>query len=347
MKLYKRYVRRMLTWSVFICYLAFGCLCYEDGYHVDDGNVRMVLATNNSEAVAKPKNKVKLPDGAVNVKSCFTGRYVAYEANGKLDVVSMADGRSRSLDVNGLNYFCWLPDRTRLMYVEKFKNGQEGYMKIHSYDADRGEGAVLKDNNGKEVIIPISNNFYDLEDVCFSCGCNIMYMRVGRMGYKNVIYKIDGSGVPAKVCEMDNKAGKMISLFNEDKLLIENPVEKCIDVLGEGTSITNADTILGTDMNDDVYLANSDESGKFSNLFIGNFRSKPEAWKVLNLEEPVDEKNVHVSRSGEVMVNDSFQGRLNMVEEGEEMRYRGVVKDYFEGGTVNQVEETLVITNIK
>jgi hypothetical protein len=336
-----RRFKRILKWSIVPLVIELSILFYANNFYLT-GNLKLnILKENRQESkISFSGIKVPVPDDATMINASYDGKYVSYFTNGTLKVINTQDNSEEIIKFpNNIkaNYYQWLPDRDRLLIAEKNNVGIGNYYyTISYYDMREKERVELSDDSGKVVKISIPDSKYVVDSIALSTLTNATYIKVSKDGIKNRIYRIDAMSQIESFLNNNYKIGAIATLNRNDKFIYEDLTHKRVGIIGKNTSyisdIINP-YVLGIDSEDNLYIGSANGT-KVTTIFYKNMDNTVRKWETLKLPESVGESNIHITKEGQIYVDDSLRGVLTEVKSGKEIKYTGKFIDIVKGGVV-------------
>ena len=328
-----KWLKRIIVWIVVSLSLQCIGLFYLNNYYLatDSKLVTKKVVEDNSD---KLKNiDIKIPKNSDNVLASYDAKYLSYNEDNKLKIVNCRDGKVKSVDAEDgseINFSEWLPDRNRMLLVEKKSDDESSNLVLYSYDVLKEEKIKVKDLawGGTKPIV---------EDIQLSTLTGVTYVNVSNNGNKSKIYRIDRMGDITKINTIPNIVSNIALVRHEDKLVYEGLIYNKIYTAGsqEPISINGVDklTLIGTDDDDNVYVGEL-KNNLVSKIYYGKTTENTQQWKVFDLKNPVAKDNLFVSCSGKVYQNDALKGVLTEISSGTQTNYSGKLSQLYTKGLV-------------
>jgi len=248
-----------------------------------------------------------------NVDISYNGKYISYKENNVLNIKHMDNNERIQIpfkDGQQLAYYSWIPQRDRMLIIEKEVKGKEAVFSINYYDAVNKEKIRVKDISHEE------NPAY-INDVEISLLTGIIYVNIVHKGDRSSLYRID---ISENIFAIDTKEyfiDKLCLVASKDRLLYEDKLYDKIFYLdfpsneGKEIKIKGEDqlALLGCDEEGMVYIGGL-ENGKVKNIYYGRGDEELDSFKVINLDTFVEEKNVYVNNKGGIYLVDKLENTI-------------------------------------
>ena len=341
-----KWMKRISIWVAVSLVLQCLGLFYIDHYFLTNDS-KVVTKKVDEEKVDKVKNiDIVLPTGIEKVLVSYDAKYLSYYEDEKLNIVNCKDGTIKNIELDEgtkISFYEWLPDRNRMLLVEKKNNDQSSILTLSSYDVSKGEKVKVKD-------LTWSNAKSEVQDIQLSTLTGVTYVKVANMGAKAAIYRIDRMGSMTKVNTIPSFVSNIELIRHEDKLVYEGLVYNSIYVTGDDRALSIKDveklTLIGTDDDDNVYLGELTDK-LISKIYYGKTSQKTEEWKAISLQVPSEKKDLFVSASGKVYQNDSLRGVIKEINSGTQTSYQGKLLQLYTKGIVSLVNNKISFVSFK
>lgn len=319
--------KKIILWSVFAILLQASVLLYLDQIMFkNSSNFSIKEVEGNTETT---DYEAQIPENAENIQSSYNGQYISYLVDDKfylLDYKSkkpteiITDSEDRSI----LNAK-WLPDRNRIVIVEKIKNSNnKNVVNLINYDAKTGEEKQIKEicnyQNGMKV-----------DDIATTTNSGVSYVGISNSEKGNAtIYRIDINEDMKKVSTNVTSVGAMEICPLKDTLIYENNTkQKFYSYSNNKNTKLNFDAtkkyeILALDSNDKVYMGDLTEN-KVTKIIYGTIETSPSKWESKKLENPAEYTGIHVNDKNEVLVNNSEKSQITNLTTGNSVSYKGTL----------------------
>lgn len=341
-----KWMKRISIWIAVSLSLQFLGLFYVDHYFLaTDSKVVMKKVDENKSD--KLKNiDITVPANVENILVSYDAKYLSYYENEKLNIVNCKDGSTKNIDVEEgtkISFYKWLPDRNRILLVEKKSYDESSNLVLYYYDVSKGEKVKVKD-------LAWGDTKSEVEDIQLSTLTGVTYVKVSNKGERSSIYRIDRMGNMTKINTIPNFVSNIALVRHEDKLVYEGLVYNSIYVTShdEPLSIKGVEklTLIGADGDDNVYLGEIKDN-LISKVYYGKTSENTSDWKVLDLQTPSEKKDLFVSSTGKVYENDALRGVIKEVISGTQTSYEGKLLQLYTKGIVSLVNNKVAFVPFK
>ena len=327
-----KWKKRIGIWIVVSLSLQLLGLFYVNHYFLanDSKVVTKKFASDKSKIIKN--NDIIAPANAKDIVASYDAKYLSYFENEELKIVDCKDGKIKNMKTeNGtkISFSKWLPDRNRMLLVEKKGDVQASDLVLFSYDVVKNEKVKIKE-------LSMSGINYEVEDIQLSPLTGVTYIKV-LVGDKSSIYRIDRMGEMTKASTIPNSVGNIASVRHEDKLVYEGLVDNKIYATGgdQTLSVKGVEklTLIGTDFEDNMYLGEV-KNKLVSKIYYGKTSENTGQWKAFNLQIPTLKENLFVSSEGKVYQNDRQKSVIKEVNSGTQTSYKGKILQLYTKGFV-------------
>jgi len=345
-------IRKIAIWILLSFVAQLSLYFYLDKYRYVE---QTTFATKTVEVGKKNYKQidVEIPNEAKNINVSYDGRYVAYFQSGELKVIDSFTGNEKKQQVkdgNEIAYYRWLPDEERMFIAEKeIKKNQ---LTFYSYDVKKDDKNQIKKKN-IPVAITLPDKKSEVEDIELSTLTSVIYVKINHIGNRNSIYRIDINNDLTKVRTNGYKIGRIDTINRKDTLLYEdmfNQREAQIRLTNSNQTlkINNVKSIslLSVDLEDVVYLGEL-EGDKVKRIFSGQFGEPADTWKVTELQQPIDRKDLYITNEGKIYYNDNLRGVVIEIGNGKETAYKGKFHQMFNNGIATISDDKIMKFNFK
>jgi hypothetical protein len=341
-----KWMKRISIWIAVSLSLQCLGLFYIDHYFLANDS-KVVTKKVEEEKIEKVKKvDIELPAGGEKILVSYDAKYLSYYENETLNIVNCKDASVKNIEVDEgtkISFYEWLPDRNRMLLVEKKDNDESSKLTLYSYDVSKGEKVKVKD-------LSWGDTKSEVQDIQLSTLTGVTYVKVANRGDKGGIYRIDRMGDMNKVDTVPSFVSNIALVRHEDKLVYEGLVYNSIYVTGkdEALSIEGAErlTLIGTDDEDNVYVGELKD--KFiSKIYYGKTSQKTSEWKEINLQVPSEKKDLFVSPLGKLYQNDLLRGIIKDVNSGTQTSYQGKLLQLYTKGIVSLVNNKVSFVSFK
>ncbi|MGE5628882.1 MAG: hypothetical protein ACM3X7_12385 [Solirubrobacterales bacterium] len=343
--------KRLIILTLIPILLELAGFLFIDQFYLND---ETVFNTKKVDAANKKLNNinVELPNGASNIGVSYNGNYISYTEDGKVTVVDTSNNKKKQIEIDrGCTFsICkWLPDRDIMLVSYKYIDSQrKGFIKFKSYNAKKDESTALSNEKSKELSIPLNDSNSDVQNITLSTATNVTYVQVGLKGTISKIYRINVMAQMEATKYVSCTLGNISVVNKEDKLVYEDRTNNRIRVVGMINPIATGENathyLLGTDEDDMIYIGNG-EDNKISKIFTTSITGAKSQLKTYNLSNAADIKDIYVSRSGKIYINDSTKSKLTEVISGKEVDYKGIFIKIFDNGIISNNNGKIISTH--
>ena len=341
-----KWMKRISIWIVVSLSLQFSGLFYIDHYFLaTDSKVTMKKVDENKSE--KVKNiDITVPANVENILVSYDAKYLSYYENEQLKVINSKDGSIKSIEVEEgtkISFYEWLPDRNRMLLVEKKSYDESSNLVLYYYDVSKNEKVKVKD-------LAWADTKSEVEDIQLSTLTGVTYVKVSSKGQRSSIYRIDRMGSMTKTNTIPNFVSNIALVRHEDKLIYEGLVYNAIYATNRDEPITIKDveklTLIGTDDDDNVYLGELKDN-LISKVYYGKTSENTEEWKIVDLQMPSERNNLFVSSTGKIYQNDALRGVIKEINSGTQTSYEGNLLQLYTKGIVSLVNNKISFVSFK
>jgi len=318
--------------------------------------VEQTAFATKSIQVGKKTDKqidVSIPETAKNINVSFDGRYVAYFQGGELRVIDSFTGATKKQalkDGNEIEYYKWLPDEARMFIAEK--DVKRNQLNFFSYDVKKDDkNQIMKRNEPVNISLPDKKSY--VEDIEIGTLTNVIYVKLNHSGKRNSIYRIDINNDLSKIRSNSYMIGNSAAINRDDILLYEdksNAKQTQIRLTDSSKTLKRNEAknlcLLSVDQEDIVYLGEL-EDNKVKRIYSGTLEENIDKWKIVELKESVDKKDIYITNEGKIYYNDNLRGVVIEISTGKETFYSGKFHQMFNGGIASISNGKLLKYNFK
>ncbi|MGH4140650.1 hypothetical protein [Clostridium sp.] len=341
-----KWKKRIFIWIVVSLSLQCLVLFYVDHYFLAPDS-KVASKKVEPEETEKIKNiDITVPANAENILVSYDAKYLSYYEEGKLKVVNCKDGTIKDISVDegcAISFSKWLPDRNRMLLVEKNSYDDSSNLVLYHYDMSKDEKVKIKD-------LAWANTNSEVKDIQSATLTGVNYVKVSSEGERSSIYRIDRMGTMTKTDTIPSFINRISVLRHEDKLIYEGSVYNKIYATNRENSITvegvDKLTLIGDDDDDNVYLGELKDK-LISKIYYGKISDDTADWKVIELKDPTESKDLYVTSEGKVYQNDSLKGIVKEISSGAETSYEGKLVQLYAKGVVSLVNNKIYFLPFK
>ena len=331
-----KWKKRISIWIVFSLSMQCLVLFYIDHYFLATDS-KVVTKKVVEEKSEKSKNvDITLPANVENILASYDAKYLCYYENEELKIANSKDGKTKNIeaeDGSKISFYKWLPDRNRMLLVEKKSDDESGNLVLYSYDVAKGEKAKVKD-------LAWTDTNAEVEDIQLSILTGFIYVKVSSSGEGSSIYRIERMKDMTKIKTIPKSVSNMALARHEDDLVYEGLVyNKMYSTSLDGPiNIKGVEklTLIGADDDDNVYLGELKDN-LVCKIYYGKTSESTENWKVINLQKPSKKNDLFVTSLGKVYQNDAMKGVIKDISSGTETSYKGELLQLYTKGIVSLV----------
>jgi len=341
-----KWLKRISIWIVVSLTLQCLGLFYIDHYFLATDSKVVTKKVVEDKSVQEKNIDINIPTNAKYISVSYDAKYLSYYEDEQLKIVNCKDGKIENIEAEDGTKICfaeWLPDRNRMLLVEKKSDDNSSNLILYSYDVKKGE--KLK---SKELAWGGTNAL--VEDIQLSTLTGVTYVKVSNDGAGSSIYRIDRNADMSKINTIPKFVSNIALVRHEDKLVYEGTVYNKIYVTNsqESIKIDGVDklTLIGTDSEDNVYVGQLKDN-LVSKVYYGKTSQDSNQWKVINLQTPASKENLFISSDNKVYQNDELKGVLKDINSGSQTSYKGKLLQLYTKGVVSLVNNKISFVPFK
>lgn len=335
-----KWIKRLSIWIIISITLQCLGLFYLDHYFLATDS-EVVTKKVDEEKVKEVKNvDITIPAGAENILVSYDAKYLSYYEDEGLNIINAKDGSVKKLEVeegSKISFYEWLPDRNRMLLVEKKSYDESSSLVLYYYDVGKNDKVKIKD-------LAWSDTKAEVQEIQVSTLTGVTYVKVTSINERSSIYRIDRMGSMTKVNTIPNFVSNIELIRHEDKLVYEGTVYNSIYITdrNEPLTIEGAErlTLIGSDDDDNVYLGQLNDD-LIEKIYYGKTSEKTEEWKSLNLQTSSKKEDLFVLSTGKIYQNDSLRGVIKEINSGTETSYQGKLLQLYTKGIVSLVNNKI------
>ncbi len=317
-------ILRVYKWIIFSLIFQILFLIFLNNYYLVKG---VSIKATSFEVQEEPKEDkgFKVPPGAEDIKVSFDGSYIAYLLDGMIkikDIKTEKDKDTLRPDSGRIDYYKWLPDRDIIIYSIKLEEKGRNKMQISTKDLE-------SDLDHKYPVISGLSNDSEVLNIEVSPLTNVVYAKIKSSSSQAKVYKFDINNDSYYIMNISLDAD-IKEINYKDAFLYEDSTKNRVRVWdgikhsSREVRLKEKNILLGIDAEDKVYVGNIVDSDKISKILYGKLDEQDdEAWAQIDLNEPVDSKNIIVSSKGQVLVLDDNEKTITNVQNNEKIEYEG------------------------
>lgn len=285
------------------------------------------------------KEEIKLSSNIGEVTVSSDGRYVAYENEGKLEILDSINGTKNKINIedsSNIEFYEWLNNDNNMIIINKVKDANNYYFEPIAYSAKNNEERKISDFDLNEIKID-ANEGDSIDNVVFSTLTHSIYIKVKKSDTYYDLYYANVMNQLEKVKENEN-IGQLVVPTSNTNAVMEIGGEINILNRNENVTIPNVDDakILGTDINDNVYFA-KEENGKVTDIYFADLSNDNYIWNNYHLEMSIPKEDIIIDYSGKIYSNNKEESYVIEITTNKKVNYTGrVVQSYSEGIIVRE-----------
>lgn len=324
-----RKVKMILCWIGISLILQCTVLFFLDKFYFkDDTNVNMQKVSINS---TKDNNErhVDIPNNAKDIKISYDGKYISYYNKLKLNICNSNTGDTNELENPNNNQILrsvWLADRNMLLTLEV----EDGEIVLYNYEPEKGV-------NQKIIGICPYNQMYKNFDIKASTITGVTYIKINNHIYRVDINQTFATRVPLNVRVL----GDISIIPTKDRLVYMAPNGTILHMTQPNTRLAirsnESLVILGIDEDSVVYLGEVREN-KINKIVRKNLNDIYSKEKIINLDEPVNKKDIFIDGRGNIYINSSSKKIVRELNSKKETNYKGEFLGFYNNGVASLVE---------
>ena len=341
-----KWIKRISIWIIISISLQCLGLFYLDHYFLATDSKVVTKKVDEDKVDIVKDIDITLPKDVENILVSYDAKYLSYSENERLNVVNCKDGSVKKIEVEDgtkISFYEWLPDRNRMLLVEKKSNDESSNLVLYYYDVAKNEKVKIKD-------LAWSDTKSEVQDIQVSTLTGVTYVKVSNKNERSSIYRIDRMGSMTKINTIPNFVSNIELVRHEDKLVYEGAVYNSIYVTDrdEPLSVKDAEklTLIGSDGDDNVYLGQLKDN-LVEKIYYGKTSEKTEDWKSLNLQIPCEKNDLFVSSVGKIYQNDALRGVIKEINSGTQTSYQGKLLQLYTKGIVSLVNNKISFVPFK
>jgi hypothetical protein len=331
-----KWMKRISIWIIISLSIQGLVLFYLNQYFsaIDSNVVSKKVEEDKSDKVENID--IIVPENAKNILVSYDAKYLSYYENEELRIANCKDGSIKNIEVeegNKISFYEWLPDRNRMLFVERKSNDESSDLVLYSYDVSKGEKIKIKD-------LDLRDTKFEVENIQVATLTGVTYVKGENRNGVSSIYRFDRMGTMTKINTIPKFVSNIELLRREDKLVYEGLVYNSIYVTNSQVAITIKDvdklTLIGTDDDDNVYLGEIKDNIT-SKIHYGQISENTDEWKDIYLQNSSEKKDLFVSSTGKLYQNDSLRGVVKEIKSGILTSYKGKLLQLYNKGIVTLV----------
>lgn len=349
-------LKRVVLWMLISLIVQLSVFFYLDKFYLKPESSFKDTIIQTS-AVNNKKIDLKIPVNAQDIKTAYDGKYSAFLDGSILKILNAQNAEIKTVEFEKgveLSYYRWFPDADILILAEKHSGSRYNVLKFSSYNAKKNERTVYYDKSASgDVEIQLPDTKSKVTDIELSTLTNMIYVEIQRKGSRNSLYSINVMGEYEKVSIDSYFIGDLCLIPHEaNGLLYEDTTYNKVRGIGEKKSVSVKDAqklgVIAADNNDNVYLGSVSgdklNGYKVSRIYYGKLSESTGKWQTIDLKGEYNKKDIFVTLSGRIFLNDSSKGVVKEIKTGIQTSYTGQFVSMFSEETDS--EENISNTGI-
>lgn len=346
-----------------------GLLFFVRNYYISSDLAMEVEDVTKTTADQK-QMQVTIPENADYMIPSNNGRYILYVLGEEAHVVNFEDGTDIVLQqkekdddgneilvpmkVNGDNtFFCWHDTEEKLIISQTNENGYAG-LRMYYYNPRIGAVQRALDLDNKPRTYSVSNSNQRVTEIRINNANTILYLTLSTE-YRSDIYRLDISGSLDKMTLKSNNIGEYRILKNADSIVYEELNNDKLYVSDKNISKEiiidgiNKPKLLDL-KNNILYVGDVDENGLIKAIYSKDVQTGYDAtkeWNVKELDTPVEEDKIDISRTGNVYINDDLEGEVEDLNTSNKTKYEGKFIGVFKDKVISEHGNTIYRKGVK
>jgi hypothetical protein len=325
--------KRIIVWAMLSIMMQVAGLLYLDKIylkHSSNFDLKEV-----KEDVVTDKDNLSIPSEAKKIESSFDGKYVSYFVDNKFYLLDTKTGSSEEIITNdGKRKVLkseWLPDRNRITIAEKVINSSSKKTVINAINYDAKNKTEFKIIESKQIAnekVCDYKSGMQVDSIETTTLSGVTFVAVSNGGNNASIYRINIEKEVENIGSKISTMGEMKVSPSSDSIIYEDAKNKKFynykNAKVSKINFTNSGnlTLLSTDKNDIVYMG--ELSGeKVTKIIYGTLGEKFGAWKTIKLDKPKNPNEIYINDKGEILVNESLEGKVKNMTTSESVKYEG------------------------
>lgn len=305
-------LKRIVTWSILALVLQ-SCV-----FFVANAYYKKTLLNTKVKEVKVEKTKevekdipINIPTTSKEIEVSFDGKYVAYYNDSILNVISTYTGEIKTVNAEKDSqqiYYKWLPDVNSMILCERSLVNKTT-VSIFNYNADNDKKQISTDSNNNDTKFRLYSSKNTIGDIEMSPMMQTFYIKVMKNSLQSDILNNDVNGNILSV--FTNKNIGNINTFNlNSNLIYEDTLNNVVKVSNIGWSSGKIKACLfNTDNEDNIYIGVL-KNNKVEKIMYGTTEKVLSKWTSIPLNVPVDKKNIIVTKSGVIYINNILGGNV-------------------------------------
>lgn len=269
---------------------------------------------------------IAIPSDAEDIKCSYDGKYVTYFKDDKFYLIDTKDGSSQEIITNDDNasvlYTEWLTDRNRITIAEKVTNDSNTkVIKVVNYDAKSKSEVPLKEVcNYKEGM--------KVDAIATTTLSGVTYVSVSNNGKNASIYRIDINEKMTNIGVKVPRIGALKIFPHRDVMIYEDKVNnRFYNYSNDNIHKINLSNIQGAELlsvdNNGIVYVGEVVDNKVTQIKYGTLDTDVTSWSSIPLEKSKLVKDIYINNKGEILINDSLEGKVKNLTTSKSVSYEG------------------------
>lgn len=348
-----RNLKRLGIWVLISLFLQSAVLLYLDKFYFVTETSFKATKVDNPVKVKSSNAAVAVPENAKQLSLSYDGKFLAYYDGNLLKVANTLTGDVKSVQIDQgskVSYYKWSPDINNMIIAEKKSSSKGDTIIFSNYDAQKDKKkAIESDNRGNSVSVLLPDKKSEVEDIEISTLTNMIYVKVKNSGNRSSIYAINVMAQIEKLKLSSYFPGDIVTFPHEARMAYEDLTYHRIYVTGISNPITikgvTNPALIAADDEDRLYIGQLD-NGKIKKIYFGSLSATTDKWQSFELKSPADKKDIFVSTSGTIYINNNLKGIVTNITTNKDITYKGRFIQMYNGGIASVVDGKLSKINL-
>lgn len=313
--------KRLIAWAMISLVLQLGALTFLDKVifrHTSYFNSKkMELNKDKSKEV-----NASLPNEAESVEVSFDGKFILYYKDDVPYVIEAKTGQSKEIEGDDdakILFLTWIPDRNRLASLQKVRVSGVNKVQLVTYNP--------KDGSQTEVTNVCNyTSKFKVNNFTVSSITGVYYIDVSTNGSNSSVYRVDINNKLTKFPVSSSSILNMSIVPHQDRLIYQDKESKKFCETNPKKELkfnSNKNLeLLGIDRQDVIYVGEVDGK-KITSIIYGTLDENTTEWKKVNIDSPIEKKDVFFSDKSEIYINDNLKGCVTNITADKKIDYEG------------------------
>lgn len=305
-------------------------------YFKDNADVN-VKEISVKKAQEEKEKHIALPNDLSRLQVSYNGKFLAYMEGSDLKIINSTTGEKKTLpneNSDEIVYFTWLQDRNIMLLVQKESTVKGNMFVLYNYDSE-------KNNKQKISSITSAEGKSKINSIKASTITGVTYIEAENSLGKASVYRMDINQTQAKKVIL--QVSSLTDIFvipREERLVYQDTSGRVFLTQPQAKITINTGIkakILGIDNNSNMYLGQLNGE-KVTKILYGSSNSKDTSqWKSISLAQKVNEKDIFVTSSGEILIINDTEKSIVDLKNNKEMKYKGTFISLYNSGITASV----------